>query len=101
MGKDIAAKTPCSVGRYEYFASDISGAPLKFKQTAKDVLTSECGLYQVVRWNVGHGEFAFDANLIEAGRVTCIAFEGSSGDAKRACELHAGRTARADARAAA
>lgn len=93
MATTYVAKRPGSVSRYEYFASDVSGVPLTFKRTAADVLTSECGRYQVVRMDIG-GECVFDANAIEEGRVTCLAFEGSSADAKRACEKYAGKVAR-------
>ncbi len=90
------------VSRFEYLQSDNAGAALTFKRTGVDTLVSACGRYQVVRWSIGHGDFVFDANAVSAeGVVTCIAFEGSSGAAKRACELEAGRVARAEVRTAA
>lgn len=98
MAENYPTQTPSSVGRYEYFASDISGAPLTFKRISMDTLLSACGRYEVFRWPIGAGEFAFDTNLIEAnGRITNFGFELNLLHAKRACELHAGRTARAEA----
>jgi hypothetical protein len=91
MSENTAAVGSGSVGRHENFASEISGVPLKFLRTSRDVLTSECGRYNVVRWDIGHGDFVFDANAVADGRETLIAFEASAGDAKHACEIHAGR----------
>lgn len=65
---------------------------LRFKLFAPDILRSECGRYQVVRWDVGHGDFVFDADAIEAGGVTRLGLEASSADAKRTCERHAGQS---------
>jgi hypothetical protein len=62
---------------------------IRFKRSGPDTLRSECGRYLVERFDVGHGDFVFDAIAIDTGAETRIGFEASSADAKRTCERHA------------
>lgn len=80
------------VSAFRYLQPDaIPRRPLKFKRAFADILLSECGKYEVERSYIGHDDFVFYARYIGGSEVTELGMEASAADAKRECEIHAGR----------